>query len=444
GEECAITLGKNIGSRFVLTGDLARLDGFFILNVSVYDTKNGNVLGTRMEKADSLLGLLPKVRPFVRQFLTDVLGKFEKLKSDRIGERRTFTVQQSKRILYVDAEEEAYISVSVDGKRRCDTIPCSFIVEQGTRKVKMRGKDCTDVDKKLNIESNFHLSTVQRDPNDIEMNCGYGFLDVESESAGQVSIKNDTYNAPFTGIKVPTGTHELTFESRCFQDAKRTVSIDSLQRTRYTMKNLRAKQVRLDIAAFKQDGSAVKKPIITVDGQPRPLKNNSIQIPYCSQMLQVKADGITVEHKLQLYEPGVGAREKKLRHKKEVLTPEKSYRLEIPMEHFDREDFLKAQSAFRTSNAIDISLFTLSGASAIFAGYELSQSQQFYAQASAITNPESRTEYDEQIAQGDSAMNLFVGGTAVATGALTAAIINTFVFTRSKRSEYEYIKLVTE
>ena len=127
-----------------------------------------------------------------------------------------------------------------------------------------------------------------------------------------------------------------------------------------------------------------------------------------------------------------------------ILEPQKSFRLEIPMEHYTREDFSQAQGAYYGSNALDITLYVTSTASAGFAGYQLFQAFSLYDEANSITNAQERDNYDQMMSQGDTATMMFIGGTALATTALATAIIHKLISTNPKRDQYRYIKLVTE
>lgn len=442
-EQCAITLGRNIGSRFILTGDVSNLDGVFLLKLSVYDTIDGNLLEMDSIKASSMLELIPRVPSFSKNLLQTSLGKYEKNKSDRIGERSSFVVSQTKRLVYIDAEEPSNIDVLVDKKKECNQIPCSFIVQEGTHEFSFSGKGCTDVQKNQEITSNYRFSTIPTDDNDIEMSCSHGFLDIKTEVKGTVNLQGMSFSVPKNGMKVKTGMHEFTFESLCFQDAKRSIDIASLQRTQFEIRNLQSKMVKLEVVATKQDGTQIQ-PKIIVDGTTYESVNNTITIPYCAKKMELVTQRLSVEHNFQLYEPMVKDREKKLRHVRSTLIPEKHYRLAIPMEHYSQEDFLLAKRAYHRSNFLDGSLLITSVGTAGFGVYQLINSLSYYSQASSVTNPEQKAFYDETVAKGDSSMGMFIGGTTIASTALTAALIHRMISTKAKKEKYEYIKLVTE
>ena len=46
-EVCAITLGRNIGARFVLVGELSQIEANYLLRLSIYDTQSNDLLGQK-------------------------------------------------------------------------------------------------------------------------------------------------------------------------------------------------------------------------------------------------------------------------------------------------------------------------------------------------------------------------------------------------------------
>ena len=442
-ESCAISLGRSINSRFIVSGDISFLEKKYILYLSLYDTESGMLLKKDSVTADSRLNLLEKIRSFSKKFFTDNLKKYDLgiEKTNRIGESNAFVVPTTKNIIYIDSEAKYDIQVLWDGTQKCSSIPCSFIGIRGEHTLELSGKGCSAVRKKFSLNQTTSFTTNDSEIDSLDMKCDYGVVNITSSTEGKVSIHDKQLPTPVQDVILPIGNYDLVFSSLCFQEYRNSIQVSSLQRTSFDISQLQEKMVQLEVSAFKQNGTKVS-PQIFVDG--KEYSSSTIQIPYCAQKLVLKNSTDTIEHNLQLYKPEVADLEKKLLHKKIIVEPEKSFRLEIPMEHYTKRDVEEAKKKYSFHNSIDLGLAGLGILSAGFGGFQISHAIAMFEEGNSITNSNLGQDYDKILAEGENAINMGTAGFIVSATSITSAIIHWMKITKSKKKKYQYLQLVTK
>ncbi|MCL2284667.1 MAG: hypothetical protein FWC26_15235 [Fibromonadales bacterium] len=61
-EQCAVEIGRAIGAEYVTQGFIGRFSGMFTLNVELYESMSGNLLGSFVTESNNMMGLLRAVR----------------------------------------------------------------------------------------------------------------------------------------------------------------------------------------------------------------------------------------------------------------------------------------------------------------------------------------------------------------------------------------------
>ena len=72
--ECEVETGRNIGAELIISGDVLKLSGQYLLTIKLYETASGNLLSAKEAEAESELALVREVGPITKSVLQDGLG----------------------------------------------------------------------------------------------------------------------------------------------------------------------------------------------------------------------------------------------------------------------------------------------------------------------------------------------------------------------------------
>ena len=71
---CEVETGRNIGAEWIITGDVAKLEGKYFLTLKLYQTDTGQLLSATETTADTVLQLIDALAPTTQQLIADWQG----------------------------------------------------------------------------------------------------------------------------------------------------------------------------------------------------------------------------------------------------------------------------------------------------------------------------------------------------------------------------------
>jgi formylglycine-generating enzyme required for sulfatase activity len=262
-DSCALTVGRNVGARFVITGQLSKVEGVTRLTFSIFDTDNNQMLGQKSIQSTDLRNLLVQTHDVGTSFIESSLGSFDK---GRTGRRKiepkedSWSVSPSKlgvlSFSLSSGVKQLSGNASVDGKSICSKLPCSRHVQTGVHTVSVTVPDCKPWKQEIEAES---LTQIESN-----LSCQFGFLSLDAPKTAKVSFQNKEYAQQEDRLyRLPIGAGTLKVFDDCHNGDKKEITIQALTTTLSRMSlgiPICAQNVRVEIPTRKRSKKVIFSP----------------------------------------------------------------------------------------------------------------------------------------------------------------------------------------
>ncbi len=279
--ECEVEIARNIGADYVISGEVYLIEDQYILSLKIHDTQGGHLLGREEAKSAKLTELFDKATDSATQLISESLqisptkiNSTEQVSIDTNAnpEKRPETYQ----ITFTSIPSGA--SVYVDNKLLCNTTPCDKYLSKGTHAVKYS----------LQRHANY-LDTIEVLESTIfsaNLRSHFGTYTIHSAPLGlEVYEKNTLLGTTPFEVDLTPGSHQLSIKDKCYQSSTTEVFSEEDENDDIYI-NILERRSGLLIQAYIDD-----KPIKTdvfIDGEKRGKTGKQIEIPLCSQEVQIK------------------------------------------------------------------------------------------------------------------------------------------------------------
>ena len=135
---CEVETGRNIGADLIISGDVMKLDGQYLLSLKLYETESGTLLSADETEATRTLELIHNVRPLTKRLIKKGLGigsaglkegNFSGSLEDQLD------VGSDKKGIVRFKSSPSGATVLVNGVLVCPSTPCSKKVPLGMQTV---------------------------------------------------------------------------------------------------------------------------------------------------------------------------------------------------------------------------------------------------------------------------------------------------------------------
>ena len=160
--QCAVETGRNIGADLIISGDVLKLEGQYLLSLKLYETESGNLLSAWDVETSKALKLIQEVEPATLTLLEKGLGispprqtssraePNEREPISRSSNRRNSSGQKG-RVRFVTTP--AGCKVLINGEQICSTTPCSRTLPLGYQTVTVKKRNYGTVSSTMKLSA---------------------------------------------------------------------------------------------------------------------------------------------------------------------------------------------------------------------------------------------------------------------------------------------------
>ena len=135
--ECEVEIGRNISADLVVTGDVLKMDGVYVLTLKLYNTESGNLLSTIDVESKTSLDLKKQTLQKSKQLYVEGLNLQSSTETSTYSQSssgKDWNISEAKIVVeFVSDPEEAI--VLLDGTILCTATPCSKEITKGQHQV---------------------------------------------------------------------------------------------------------------------------------------------------------------------------------------------------------------------------------------------------------------------------------------------------------------------
>jgi hypothetical protein len=305
--ECEVELGRNIGVDFIMSGELAQIGSLYVLTVKLHETAGGSLLASEGLETKTVEELLPGSQVLAGKVLRKGVWAGATGSSIETGLLKGSAsdwsaAQQADAAVVKFGSEPTGASVYLDGDFLCSSTPCQKYIPLGPHEVRFNLQRYKETSKSFATEEGLVIFE--------ELSPLFGTVRIESWPSG-VEIEADGQGwgtTPFTKELDP-GIYTLYVADPCFEPVGYRLHLKSGS-TEAIMLDVQERKAALKVYAFSGE-DAVSGEII-VDGRKVGMTAETIELPLCSQELEVLSEEGTWRGPLQLQERQVIELEAKL------------------------------------------------------------------------------------------------------------------------------------
>ena len=308
--ECEVETGRNIGAAYVASGAVVELDGTLLATLKIFATQDGALLASEQARAGSALELIDQLKPAAtRLFSTGLV--LERQVDGRIGEvGRSVDLGGAQRAVVAFESIPKGAVVLVDGALVCASTPCSREVAVGQRRVEMQLEQHRAVQQTFDPSRRASLS--------LELAPRFATLTIETEPKGLAFTIDGEMPTGDGPVRLAPGAHEILAADRCFLAQGERVTLEE-GATRTVRLQPEARRAGLAVSAADGEGNALAASV-TVDGVSKGTTPMRVEVPLCSEFVEVVDGPRRDGHALSLVEGRV-SEVKAVLHRRKARSP---------------------------------------------------------------------------------------------------------------------------
>ncbi|MEC7985013.1 MAG: hypothetical protein VX278_07610 [Myxococcota bacterium] len=279
--ECEVTLGREIGADYVLSGNLIYMEGAYILAMKLHSTHTASLLSQKRVESTSVRELLAKTNATAKRIATEKINP-----SEMINEKKDISVK-------FDASPLSEVTILVSGQAICMNVStCTEKVSSGMHEVQFAKKGYfTDSQNvylkegmvvKANLKPQFSQLRVRSSPRKL------------SVQVNNKKIALDKF------LRREPGVYTVILNDPCYREEGIEITLESGDKETVLLQP-KPKKSGIDVEVYDSEGNAVPGEIY-VDGKflgESPLRT---EVPKCSKRLRVLYNTQKAERPLHLQE----------------------------------------------------------------------------------------------------------------------------------------------
>ncbi len=300
--QCEVEIGRNVGADLIVTGDILKIEGTYVLTLKLYDTLSGGLLHSLDVEDTSVLTLKSKTHEESIALFQKGLG-LSGASSAPVNIESGFTggsvqtddwmVEGGNTAIVKFESNPSGAVVLVDGQMLCTTTPCSKEIKAGNHKVVFQKERYFPYESMVNAKTGSKVSG--------ELEARFGHVSVSSSPSGvKVLLDGETFGStPISRKEVDAGVHTLSIKDPCYvgQDYRFQMKPGGTESVTYPVSE-RQSAVKVTV----MDKADVLLGDVYVDGTKVGQSSSVIKVALCSKELKVKVNDRTFTEKLNLQE----------------------------------------------------------------------------------------------------------------------------------------------
>lgn len=310
--ECEVETGRNIGADLIISGDVMRLDGQYLLTLKLYETESGNLLSATETEASKALELIHNVGPHTKTLIKKGLGigsagLREGNFSGSLDDRLDVGSEQKGIVRFKSSPSGA--TVLVNGVLVCPSTPCSKRVPLGMQTVTVQRERYKPYQQDVLLRSKGdHFAALIKDYATLTINAPTGVIVyIDDEKLGKIPIRE---------AEIDKGQRTIKVIDPCFVGQVYEYTAVPGKEELIREYPVRERTAGVDVNVQKQGDDVSAK--IYVDGDLIGESPLETKLPICSKKLEVKYKGQKATRKLSLREGELERIEIKLKKKEKV------------------------------------------------------------------------------------------------------------------------------
>ena len=283
-EECEISLGRDVGADYVLSGGLFVMEGVYILTLKLHDTHSGSLLAQKRIQEKSVITLLEKTNTITRTIAEEeIAGAAAEQSSEKV------------KVRFESNPSGEGVTVQVGGDLVCTKTPCSEEVPVGQHKVRFQRKEYFAWTEDVVLKAG---GTVNA-----KLKAKFSLLSVDTSPRGLDIFMNGKKESTINKRKLQPATYKIWVKDKCFVDEgmeiKLEAGVDELLAFRP-----QSKASGVDVEVYDANNDAVPAKIYVDDRYvgDSPYRG---EVALCSQKIRVEHEGNSKEVDLTLRENSV-------------------------------------------------------------------------------------------------------------------------------------------
>ena len=214
--DCAVTVGRKLGADYVVTSELFVLQGGRKLSLSLYSTKDSNLIASNAIAAADLSELEGKVKQSVAELLVSLSGEIGPGAQRRVAPAREDWQPSLADMVILDVvTTPPGATVLLDGSPFCSATPCRGEVAIGSHSIEAILSDY------YSTKSEFVLARGSNRYERMELAPRFGLFDFVTDPSG-VSLRLDGKTigeSPVMGLRVFPGEHYVATADERYKES---------------------------------------------------------------------------------------------------------------------------------------------------------------------------------------------------------------------------------
>ena len=285
--ECEVETGRNIGASMVVSGDVRKISGSYVVGVRVHETRAGKLLGSASVEGKQDLEVLRSVATRVQGLVEESIGRPRRGPTAagtvtegaiEAGASTTFGGGAEAAVVAFESDPAGAV-VLVDGQILCMGTPCKKRVAGGSHEAVFQ--------KERYGAASQRFAAVKGALVKGTLVPQFGWVSVETTPPGLgVSIGGvDAGKSPVDAKEQDPGGVEVVVSDPCWQRTGERVAVQAGQRR--TVKIVaKARMAGLNVEAEDEKGNAVEG-MVKVDGVEAGAVGATLSVPVCSKRVEV-------------------------------------------------------------------------------------------------------------------------------------------------------------
>ena len=282
--ECEVATGEMLGASLVVSGNLAEIEGEWVLTVKLHRVADRDFLGsTPPIRGRTQLVLMEQVADLTTDFIREKLrirGADRAAPREIGGSDDDWLLQGRREAVLEFRSAPSGAGVSVDGVYLCST-PCSKQVAHGSRLIEFTLQKYDRLERTVTVRRNEAI--------EVELAPQFGWLSVDTNPSGlRIRVDGeDVGRSPLRRLEVPPGRREVVIHEGRWQRSGRDVDV---VRGEHAETTLRATAILGGLAVTAEDevGNALVRAVYVDDSKVG-------ETPYGPSKLQVGEYLVRVE-----------------------------------------------------------------------------------------------------------------------------------------------------
>lgn len=259
--ECEVATGEMLGASLVVSGNLAEIEGEWVLTVKLHRVADRDFLGsTAPIRGRTQLALMDQVADLTTDFIREKLrvrGAGRSGPREIGGREDEWLLQGRKEAVLEFRSDPPGAGVSVDGAYLCAT-PCSKQVAHGSRLVEFTLQKYDRLERTVTVRRNEVV--------EVELAPQFGWLSIDTSPPGlRMRVDGeDVGRSPLRRLEVPPGRREVVIHEKRWKRTGREVEVSKGE---HTETRLQAKAIfgGLEVSAEDEAGNALARAVYVDD-----------------------------------------------------------------------------------------------------------------------------------------------------------------------------------